>query len=203
MTSKVKTKNNTLIPILIMTIAIAAVITITTQRSQPLSDYVDDSGNIVVSKRNTYSQWFGQQVPDFTVTDIDGNQHSISDYRGKNLIVLFWATWCLPCRLEVPHLVELRNQNSEDNLAMLAISTEDSDTVKNFAKKEKLNYTIATLGNTYLPRPFAEVRAFPTSFFIDPNGKIKTVVVQSLTLEQIETILNAKLLENSETINDN
>ena len=190
-----KTKNKSLIRILIITAVLSLAVTILNHKSLSIADYVDKSGNIVVSKNNSFSQWIGQEVPDFTVTDIEGNKHSISDYRGKNLVVLFWATWCPPCRAEIPHLIELRNQESEDNLAMLAISNEDSDTVINFAKAHKLNYTAATLGNTSLPRPFAEVRAIPTSFFIEPDGKIKTVVVQSLNLEQIKTILNAKLIE--------
>ncbi|MBN2588885.1 MAG: TlpA family protein disulfide reductase [Sedimentisphaerales bacterium] len=173
-------QNNSLIPIAIITIAVIAVGTFATLKKQS------------VTASDSFSQWFGTDAPDFTVTDIDGNKHSISDYRGKNLIVIFWATWCPPCRAEIPHLIELRNQESEDNLAMLAISNEDTEKVKNVAKEQKLNYTVASLGNTPIPRPFAEVKAIPTSFFINPDGKIKTVVVQSLTLKQIKTILNAK-----------
>lgn len=172
--------NNSFIPVAIITIAIIAAGTFATLKKQQ------------VTASDSFSQWFGTDAPDFTVTDIDGNKHSISDYRGKNLIVIFWATWCPPCRAEIPHLIELRNQESQENLAMLAISSEDADKVRDFAKAQKLNYTVATLGNSYLPRPFAEVRAIPTSFFIDPDGKIKTVAVQSLTLKQIKAILNTK-----------
>ena len=192
MNEKAKTKSNPIITILIVTIAVIAVTSLSKLRNQSVADYVNDSGEIVASKSNSFSQWFGQEAPDFTVTDIDGNIHSISDYRGKNLMVVFWATWCPPCREEIPHLIELRNQESEDNLAILAVSSEKADTVKNFANSRELNYTVAPLGNILLPRPFAEVNAIPTSFFIDPDGKIKTVVVQSLNLEQIQAILNAK-----------
>ena len=192
MNEESKTKSNSIIPILIIVVAVIAVTSISKLRNQSVAEYVNDSGEIVASKSNSYSQWFGQDAPDFTVTDIDGNIHSISDYRGKNLMVVFWATWCQPCKEEIPHLIELRKQESEDNLAILAISSEKADTVKNFAKVMELNYTVAPLGNILLPRPFAEVNAIPTSFFIDPNGKIKTVVVQSLTLKQIKAILNAK-----------
>ena len=178
-----KNKNNKILfPVLIFVFGIIAV-----------AMYVNKSGRIVNSENNTFSQWIGKEAPDFTVTDINGNKHSISDYRGKNLVVVFWATWCPPCRAEIPHLIELRNQESEEKLAMIAISTsEDADTVKNFAKQQSLNYTVAALGNSYLPSPFANIEFIPTTFFIDPDGKIKTVVVQSLTLKQINAIINAK-----------
>ena len=162
------------------------------------SDYVNESGNIVIPADNSFSKWFGKEAPDFTVTDVQGNKHSLSDYRGKNVMVVFWATWCPSCNAEIPHLMDLKKQESEDNLAILALSGEDSDTVKKFAEARKINYTAATLGNSYLPEPFIDVEYIPTAFFIDPDGKIKTVVVQSLTLEQMKTILEAKT-----TVNDN
>ena len=119
-------------------------------------------------------------------------------------MVIFWATWCPPCRAEIPHLIELRKQESEANLAMLAISTEEQGTVKDFAKANKLNYTVAALGNTSLPSPFMDIEFIPTTFFINPDGKIKTVVVQSLNLNQIKAILNAKsaVEQKITTIND-
>lgn len=200
---EVKTGNKSKLPITLIVIAVIAIVIIATNKNSSTSNIVDKSGNIIISESNPFSQWFGKEVPDFTVTDIDGNKHSISDYRGKNLMVIFWATWCPPCRKEIPHLIELRKQESEDNLAMLAISTEKPEDVKTFAKNQKLNYTVATLGNSFLPRPFAEIQYIPTTFFIDTDGRIKTVVVQSLNLEQIKTILNAKSAKEPESINDN
>ncbi len=180
MNEESRQNNNSLFPVALITIAVIGVMIFTTLKKQPAAGM------------NSYSQWFGQEAPDFTVTDIEGNKHSIKDYRGKNLIVVFWATWCPPCQAEIPHLIELRKELSEDNLAILAISSEELEKVKNFANEQKLNYTVAALGSSYLPRPFAEIRAIPTSFFINPDGKIKTVVVQSLTLKQIKSILNSK-----------
>jgi len=175
--------NNSLFPVALITIAVIGVLIFTTIKRQPSSG------------ADSFSQWFGQEAPDFTVTDIEGNKHSIKDYRGKNLMVIFWATWCPPCRAEIPHLIELRKEVSEDNLAIIAISSEELDKVKNFANAQKLNYTVATMENSYLPRPFSEIRAIPASFFINPDGKIKTVVIKSLTLKQIKSILNAKTTE--------
>ncbi len=196
-------KSNSWIPLILIGAIVAAGAVVTSLKKTSISEYVNKSGSIVVPGDSSFAKWFGKEAPDFTVTDINGNKHRLSDYRGKNVLVVFWATWCPPCRAEIPHLIELRKEVSQDKLAMLAISTEDSDTVKNFAKAEKMNYTVASLGNTYLPGPFSDVEYIPTSFFIDTNGKIKTVVVQSLTLEQIKAILNAKPSgESKPTVND-
>jgi thiol-disulfide isomerase/thioredoxin len=185
-------QNSSWIPLLVVGAIIVVGIIVTSKKNSSIADYVDDSGNIVTPSDSSFSKWIGKEASDFTVFDIEGNKHNLSDYRGRNVMVIFWATWCPPCRAEIPHLIELRKQESEANLAMLAISAEEQDTVKDFVKANKLNYTVATLGNTSLPSPFMDIEYIPTSIFIDPNGRIKTVVVQSLNLKQINAILNAK-----------
>jgi len=189
MAEQTKTNNKTWIPIvLIGVVLVAGAVVITLRNNQAATEYVDDSGNIVVSQNNPFSQWFGKSAPDFTVTDIEGKQHSLSDYIGKNVLVVFWATWCPPCRVEIPHLIELRKQESEDDLAIIAISNEGPEKVKNFAQEKQINYTVATVGNSVIPSPFIDVQYIPTSFFIDSKGRIKNAVIQSLTLEQIKNI---------------
>ena len=189
MAEQTKTNNKTWIPIvLIGVVLVAGAVVITLRNNQAATEYVDDSGNIVVSQNNPFSQWFGKSAPDFTVTDIEGKQHSLSDYIGKNVLVVFWATWCPPCRVEIPHLIELRKQESEDDLAIIAISNEGPEELKNFAEKKQINYTVATVGNSVIPSPFIDVQYIPTSFFIDSKGRIKNAVIQSLTLEQIKNI---------------
>lgn len=195
--------NNSWFPLILISAIVAAGAVVTSLKKTSISEYVNKSGTITVPGDSSFSKWFGKEAPDFTVTDINGNRHSLSDYRGKNVLVVFWETWCPPCRAEIPHLIELRKQVSKDDLAILAISSEDAETVKDFAQSRQMNYTVATLGDSYLPAPFSDVEYIPTSFFIDQNGKIKTVVVQSLTLEQIKAILNAKPAEESKaTVND-
>ncbi len=177
----------TWLPIVLVIAAIAGGTSILNMKNRSAGKNTESSDKITGNE--AFAQWFGKQAPDFTVTDIDGIKHNLSDYRGKYLMVNFWATWCPPCRAEIPHLIQLRNQESTDKLAMLAISTEDVNTVKKFVKAEKINYTAASLGSSELPAPFADVEFIPTTFFIDPDGRIKTVVVQSLSLEQVKTIL--------------
>ncbi|MFH1371950.1 MAG: TlpA disulfide reductase family protein [Planctomycetota bacterium] len=145
----------------------------------------------------TLTNWYGKQAPDFTVTDITGKKHTLSEYRGKNVMLIFWATWCPPCIMEIPHLVELRNTIGEDKLAMLAISYIDfrnkPETVKKFvAAKPIINYTVTATDIDVMPRPYNLVNSIPSSFFIDPEGKIKIATEGLIPLSDTKAIIEAE-----------
>jgi len=117
-----------------------------------------------------FTPWYGKPAPDFALTDLDGKEHKLSDYKGKKVLLVFWATWCPPCRKEIPDLIELRKTVSEDKLAMLAISNEEPDLVKSFVTQAKLNYTVLLDPGT-LPGPYNTINAIPSSFFIDKRNQ--------------------------------
>jgi len=136
----------------------------------------------------SYTSWYGKPAPDFALTDLDGKEHKLSDYKGKKVLLVFWATWCPPCRAEVPALIELRKTVGEDKLAMLAISNEKPDLVKSFVAQANLNYTVL-LDQGTLPGPYNTINAIPSSFFIDPEGKIKLATSGLVSLSEIKAIL--------------
>ena len=143
-----------------------------------------------------YQSWHGKMAPDFTLTDITGKQHKLSDYRGKDVLLVFWATWCPPCRIEIPHLIELRKSIGEDKLVMLAISNEKPDLLKGFVAKQRINYTVL-LDKGNMPEPFGVTRIYtttgiPGSFFIDPQGKIKLATSGLISLRETKAILQAE-----------
>lgn len=135
-----------------------------------------------------FTSWYGKPAPDFALTDLDGKEHKLSDYKGKKVLLVFWATWCPPCRKEIPDLIELRKTVSEDKLAMLAISNEKPDLVKSFVAQANLNYTVLLDPGT-LPGPYNTINAIPSSFFIDPEGKIKLATSGLVSLSEIKAIL--------------
>ena len=158
----------------------------------------DTTGNSLEYIAETPKTWdvafassFGKDAPDFSVEDIKGKMHKLSDYRGRNVVVVFWATWCPACNLEMPHLIELRKMLAEDKLAILAISNEEPEHLKNFAASKGINYTVASLGDNPLPEPFANVTSIPTTFFIDSEGKIKFAAVGLVSLADAKVIMNA------------
>ena len=162
---------------------------------QPQAAATDNLEDIIKSAQSwgaAFKPWFGKPATDFKVTDIQGKEHSLSSYIGKNVLVVFWATWCPACNLEIPHLIELRKSIGEDNLAILAISNENPELLKNFAAAKGINYTIATVGNSVLPSPFIDVTGIPTTFFIDRKGQIKLAAVGLVELEDTQAILKAQ-----------
>ena len=146
----------------------------------------------------TFKSWYGKMAPDFNLTDITGKQHKLSDYRGKNVMLVFWATWCGPCIMEMPSLIELRKTTDEDKLAMLAISyittmpPNTTERVKGMVEQRKLNYTVISVDVSEVSAPYNQVRGIPCSIFIDPEGKIKLATVGVLPLDEIKAILQAK-----------
>ncbi len=149
----------------------------------------------IIERRTSWNpiltEFYGKEMPDFQVTDITGKSHSLKDYRGKNVMVIMWATWCNPCMQEVPHLNTLRDIMSEDKLAMLAISNENIETVKKTAESKNMKYTvIATQQN--LPAPFSEVKGIPTVFYIRPDGTLKVVTEGSSVLGEMKSIILAE-----------
>ena len=142
-----------------------------------------------------YQSWYGQAAPDFTLKDLAGKEYRLSDYRGKTVLLVFWATWCPPCKMEVPSLIKLRNDIPEENLAILAISDEKPDLVKRFVAAQNINYTIL-LDTGKMPAPFGFKRVYgtsgvPCSFFIDPEGTIKLGTGGLISLNEIKAILQA------------
>ena len=146
----------------------------------------------------TFKSWYGKMAPDFYLTDITGKQHRLSDYRGKDVMLIFWATWCGPCIMEMPSLIELRKTIDEDKLAMLAISyittmpPNNTERVKGMVEQRKLNYTVISVDVGSVSAPYDQVRGIPCSIFIDPEGKIKLATVGVLPLDAIKAILQAK-----------
>ena len=111
-------------------------------------------------------------LPPFTVTDLDGKQMSSSDWKGKVVLVNFWATWCGPCRAEVPDLVALQ-EKYKDQVIVIGISEDEGpvEGVRKFATQYKVNYPIA-MTTPELQKLFPGIAALPTTFMLDKDGKV-------------------------------
>ncbi|MHC4227778.1 MAG: DUF4432 family protein [Planctomycetota bacterium] len=160
----------------------------------PLASSKTSLSDVIKAARTwgpAFTPWHGKPAPDFTLTDITGKKHKLSDYKGRNILIIFWATWCRPCHMEIPHLIELRKTTSEDDLAMLAISNERPSLVKSFVARAEMNYTVLTDTGT-LPSPYKTVSAIPSSFFIDRDGKIKLGTSGLISLEEIKAVFEAE-----------
>lgn len=115
----------------------------------------------------------GMRAPDLQMRTVDGDTLQLSDLKGKRVLLNFWATWCGPCNKEMPHIIQLVDSTSRDDLIVLGISDEDPALLRSFSAQAALNYPIGNA--TALPAPYNEIRGVPTTFFIDRNGIIQHV----------------------------
>jgi peroxiredoxin len=112
------------------------------------------------------------QAPNFTLKDIDGKTIQLSDFRGKIVIVNFWATWCPPCREEIPSMNEAMKKLNNKKFVMLGINmAEEADTVLEFSNNTAIDFTVLldTTGEASAKWP---MKGLPTTFIVNPQGKI-------------------------------
>lgn len=128
----------------------------------------------------------GDQAPDFELKTLDGQTTSLSDYQGKKVLVNFWATWCKPCRTEMPDLDAIRSEYDQvEVLAVNLTTTEKSvDHVAAFADELKLSFPILLDQKGIQAR--YQVLSYPTTYILDEKGRIVSVKHQMLTKKEIE-----------------
>jgi cytochrome c biogenesis protein CcmG/thiol:disulfide interchange protein DsbE len=133
----------------------------------------------------TSSPLLGKPAPNFSLEDLSGKKVSLADYKGKALLINFWATWCGPCKLETPWLVELRNQYQAKGFEIVGISAEDDEVtpadragwakdkaaIASFVKQEHVAYPVL-IGGDSISNTYGGLEAMPTSFWVDRSGKV-------------------------------
>ena len=111
-------------------------------------------------------------APEFKMSTLDGKPLSLADYKSKVILLNFWATWCGPCRMEIPDLVELQNKYKDQlQIIGLVVDDDDEDAVKKFAEKFGINYPVAMAPNE-LRMEYGGIPALPTSFVLDGEGRV-------------------------------
>jgi cytochrome c biogenesis protein CcmG/thiol:disulfide interchange protein DsbE len=152
------------------------------------------------------SPFLGKPAPEFTLDDLSGKKVSLDSYKGKALLINFWATWCGPCKVETPWLIDLRNKYVGQGFEVLGISTEGDDLKKGdkagwakdkaaiakFVAEEKVTYPVLIDGDS-LSEKYGGLDAMPTSFFVDRKGNVVAAQMGLTSASDIENNIKKAL----------
>jgi thiol-disulfide isomerase/thioredoxin len=143
-------------------------------------------------------------APDFSLNDLSGKKVSLADFKGKAVLLNFWATWCAPCKIEIPWFIQFREQYAPQGFEIIGVSSDDldkDDTAKLFMQKaeiakfveqQKIPYPILIDGDS-ISHPYGGVDSLPTSFFIDKNGTVVAQTVGLVPRDEIEADIHKAL----------
>ncbi|HTP39934.1 MAG TPA: TlpA disulfide reductase family protein [Steroidobacteraceae bacterium] len=156
-------------------------------------DAASDATSNVASDAAPPARTVPATLPDIHLNDLSGKSHALKEYSGHPLIVNFWATWCAPCRREIPLLAELRASNAASRLEVLGIAVDFKDSVSEFLKKTPIDYPLLVGEDDGLDaaQKFGMELVLPFSVFADSSGRIVAVKVGELHREEATAILSA------------
>ena len=171
------------------------------------SEAPDAAAEAVASDDEIATPLNGKIAPGFTLADLNGNKVSLASYKGRPLVVDFWATWCGPCKVEIPWFEKLHDEYASQGLEIIGVSTDDLDRddpaklftekrdIQDFAKKMHMNYPIL-LGEDAVEDKWG-IDAMPTTFFIDRSGKIVASTVGLAPRDVIEADIKKAIGSNA------
>jgi cytochrome c biogenesis protein CcmG/thiol:disulfide interchange protein DsbE len=150
----------------------------------------------------------GKMAPAFALNDLNGNRVPLSSYRGKALLINFWATWCAPCKIETPWIIELRNKYASQGFEVIGVDTEGDDlrpgdkvgwakakeAANKFVAREKIPYPVLLDGDS-IATPYGGLDELPTSFFVDRKGDVVAAQVGLTSESDLEAKIKKALGE--------
>ncbi|HKW17448.1 MAG TPA: TlpA disulfide reductase family protein [Terriglobales bacterium] len=136
----------------------------------------------------------GQPAPDFSLSSLDGKTMKLSDFRGKAVLLNFWATWCEPCKVEMPWFVDLQKKYAPQGLQVLGVAMDDAspEDIASFAQKMGVNYPVL-IGKEEVGAQYGGIEYLPSTFYINRDGKILDHVFGLVSKSEIESDIQKAL----------
>lgn len=147
------------------------------------------------SRAHVRSENERKDAPDFNLKDVNGRPVKLSDFKGKVVLLNFWATWCGPCKIEIPWFIDLEQRYKDRGFAVIGVATDDEgwEVVKPYIEKKKVNYRVVIAGMDTLEL-YGGVESLPTTFVLDKDGRIASahvgLVSKSVYASEIEQLLS-------------
>jgi len=135
----------------------------------------------------------GKIAPDFELTSLDGKKTRLSDFKGKAVLLNFWATWCAPCKIEMPWFVELQKQYGPQGLQIIGVALDsEGPDVSKFASDLGINYLIL-MGDDKIGNTYGGIQGLPATFYVGRDGKLVSRVFGLASHREIEASIQAAL----------
>ncbi len=168
------------------------------QKAQPHVTLLDQSNQTVqqdVASDEGLPNLRGEKAPSFALKTQDGRKVTLSEYKGKAVLINFWATWCVPCKLEMPWFVELHKQYGPQGFEILGVDEDeekDRGQIGRFARKIGVNYPIL-IGDDAVSKAYGGVEVLPTSFYVGRDGKVVEEAAGLISRDEIEANIKKAL----------
>src|SRR5215471_1685839 len=185
--------------LIIGTVAVLIGLTIYADRATRVKAKVSDGHDLAKADPVT-----GNPAPEVTFKDLDGKDVPLSQYKGKVVLVNFWATWCEPCQVEIPWLIEMQQKYASKGFTILGVDVDDEDNkiVSSYLAKERFNVNGQKLamnypvlrGNDAVADKFGGLLGYPTSFLISRDGKIVKKTQGLISYEEITSAIESQLV---------
>lgn len=161
-----------------------------TSNNQNVSQQRTSTSNSGTSSPQINSNAFNSKAIDFKLKDLNGKDVSLSNLKGKRVFLNFWASWCPPCRGEMPDIEKLYEETKDSDLVIIAINLgEDKDTARSFINKNNYKFNVLLDSDEDVAQKYS-ITSIPTSFFIDKNGTIVAKKIGAMSYEEMKDYVN-------------